>query len=323
MFYLNNYIYLNDANSAGAWQNIVPKRFNMRSLLLLVAVIAMPAHSVTIDDYYHDIFACDNCNLQGLVIGAGVEDATINVLAVDRAQANWQSYEIFTDLVGENGQPMIGNKTITPVPTPAAFVAEIQTALSVVYELQALNGQTIPVGDLNLPPITDPVDSAADLIAAPLISGSFENAVSDLISENVFGSLTGMSTRLISKLVTDIFNEVTVTFTDGSRMSFELSRVVFDPTTGKFSVRYKRVEDSGRDSEGNPLPEESSDLNGITISGPVGGNLGEFLDLLDRFRGVTVSGLPSGGAGASCNIDVSCSFDSSGQMNCIASVSGC
>lgn len=290
---------------------------------VVLMLLATAAHSITVDDYYEDIFACDMCNLQALVASAGVEDQTIQVLAIDRARAHWQSYEIVTDLVGPSSQPMIGNKTITPITTSDELVPGIKAALDTVTQLQAFNGQTIPVGDLILPPITDPVDSAADLIATPLITTAFENAVSNHISSNVFTSVISASTSLLSELVTDIFNKVTVQFTDGSEMSFEYDKTNIDPTTGEFSVRYKRVADSGVDSAGNPLPEESEDLNGVTISGPVGGNLGDFIDLINRFRNVTISGLPPGGAGASCNVELSCSFATDGTMNCVASVSGC
>mgnify|MGYP005850895121 CR=1 FL=1 len=309
--------------------NIIPSRSNtLLAASAMLLLLSTAVHSVTVDDYYENIFACDVCNLQTLVVAAGVEDQTINVLAVNRVQEVWQSYEIFTDLVGESGQPMLGSKTITPVATPTELVAEIQDALNVVKDFKTYSVMTIPVGDLPLPPFGDDeiLDSASDLIARPTISTAFENAVSDLQSGRIFdGIMVGGALQLINRLLADATGLITLTFEDGSSMEFELDRIVFDQSDNRFKLKYKRVEGSGRDSEGRPIQEDAGDFNGIVIDFdlPGGGpGLGEFVDLAGRL-GVNISGLPSGGGGASCNIEMSCSFDSGGNMNCVASVSGC
>ena len=302
--------------------NIIPSRSNtLLAASAMLLLLSTAVHSVTVDDYYENIFACDVCNLQTLVVAAGVEDQTINVLAVNRVQEVWQSYEIFTDLVGESGQPMLGNKTITPIPTPAEFVPGIQDMLLIAKSIMSYHLQTIPVGDLDLPPFPEPPDSAADLLAAPTVSRAFASAVGNLASADIVNQ--AILNAELSEIFNNLTSKVTVEFEDGSTMKFALEGTDIDRFSGEISVTYERIEGSGRDSEDFVLPETADDANGIIRSGSAGGSLGELIDLLDRMGGVTVSGLPSGGAGGSCNIDLTCSFDSAGNMNCIASVSGC
>ncbi|MDA3933793.1 MAG: hypothetical protein PF630_05635 [Gammaproteobacteria bacterium] len=181
--------------------------------------------------------------------------------------------------------------------------------------------QTIPVVDLDLPPDGQKVNSAADLIAVPLVNKSFENAVSKIAGTNIDGQLVSGFARLLAMIVEQFTFKATVEFTDGSMMDFESEKIDFDSIAADTSVTYKRMERSGKDSEGIPLPETAADLNGIIIEGGSGGNLGELIDLIGRLA-VPINGGVFSKPDDNCKISLSCSNTTEG-MGCTATILKC
>lgn len=302
----------------------------------MLLLLSTAVHSVTVDDYYEDIFACDMCNLQALVASAGVEDQTIQVLAVDRARAIWQSYEVVTDLVGPDADPAVGQKTIVPITTPDELLVEINRSLDAVNKLlgypydfpsdefnmavmEAMQAFSVPLvihttvaaSELPLPQNIKPenADSALDLIGRLMKIKTFANAVSDYQSAKLAGEAASFNgSLLLGKLLTDINNVVKVVFSDGSSMEFEHDRLSHMLLENRYVLGYKRITESGIDAEGNPIPEDINDvyLESLRFKLPDDGDrLDEWVNLLDRL-GVTVNGLPDELADRSRDVVVAC-----------------
>lgn len=302
----------------------------------MLLLLSTAVHSVTVDDYYEDIFACDMCNLQALVASAGVEDQTIQVLAVDRARAIWQSYEVVTDLVGPDADPAVGQKTIVPITTPDELLVEINHSLDAVNNLlgyadhfpndklnmavmETMRALSVPLvirttvaaSELPLPQNIKPenADSALDLIGRLMRIKTYANAVSDYQSAKLAGEAASFNgSLLLGKLLTDINNVVKVVFSDGSSMEFEHDRLSHMLLENRYVLGYKPVTESGIDSEGNPFPEDINDVyfESLPFKLPDDGHrLDEWVKLLDRL-GATINGLPEELADRSRDVVLTC-----------------
>ncbi len=231
-----------------------------------------------------DYVMCDYC--ADAIMTQRAESASMNanaVIVVDRPRSRYYKYIVTREL-----EPDAVYTTLQRVGLSQQEEQETRAALEVYHKLTQL--EKVDVGALNLAPVGQQyAGSALNFAGRPIAIRSLNNAVSQYASQSILVGVANQVTGVVlGKFLNGIKQKIKVDFPDGSSWSFEFTGLSIYWEEGGARLDYKIDPESGLDSQGNPIPFSSNDLNGFSISGN-GPFLQGYRDLITRF-GRTISG---------------------------------
>lgn len=157
-------------------------------------------------------------------------------------------------------------------------IGDIQEALDVYVFLasaQSIGASELPFsGGPNVP------TSAFDVPGNPTAQAHIRDAVSNYVTNGLQGGITSVATSILSIILNDdLHAAITVVFPDGTSYQLVYTHTTIDAVTGELTFHYEIVDDSGRDANGELIPDSADGIHpGFTRATGSAESWGELLE---------------------------------------------
>lgn len=204
-----------------------------------------------------EVATCEGCSesIRAHTAIVATDHSGGRAYVVDRNSGDIHPYQVIV-----LDEPGLYEISAVSVPGQPEEISTIQSALDAYNLMMSLT--SVDSGDLSMPPGSQTPGSGFDIPANPTAQAHLHDAVSNYASSQVTPALlTGGLQILTSIFLDDAQPAITVTFPDGTTYDLAHVHTTFDALTGEITLHYEIVEGSGRDADGNLIPESVEDIH--------------------------------------------------------------